>query len=246
MLARMEDALFCAQTKAVPAFTGFLDERQQEMARQLAARQAFGNFLLYGGYDGASRRLLGAFPDYIDITDEPAALFTPLTALTLRFRREDRLTHRDFLGAFMNLGVKRETLGDILVGDGFAAVFLTLPVAALALGELKKVGRVGVRCESGAPPELPTEERFEELRDTVSSMRLDCVVCALANCSREKAALLIRQGLVTHNYEAAEQASRTVSPGDKISVRGYGKFLVAQTGELTKKGRIPLLCKKYL
>lgn len=246
MLARMEDVFRCADAKSVPGFTGFLDERQQEMARQLAARQAFGNFLLYGGYDGAARRMLGAFPDYMDASGDPAPLFEPLLALTFRFRSEDVLTHRDFLGAFMNLGIKRETLGDILVGDGLAVIFLTQPVAALAMDELKKVGRVGVRCECGVPEVLPVEEHFEELRDTVSSMRLDCVVCALVNCSREKAAQFIRQGLVTHNYKVSDRASDSVEPGDKISVRGYGKFLVAQTGGLTKKGRIQLLCKKYL
>ena len=43
-----------------------------------------------------------------------------------------------------------------------------------------------------------------------------------------------------------QEVSRMLCEGDVLSVRGYGKYLVAQVLSETKKGRLHLLCKKYV
>ncbi|WP_312642441.1 YlmH/Sll1252 family protein [Hydrogenoanaerobacterium sp.] len=245
-LAKVSDAFQAADAKSCVKMIGFLDERQQEIAKSFAQQHHKHNYYLFGGYASASRKVLGVFPDYIDIEQEPTALFDNIDPVTLRYRTEDSLSHRDFLGALMNLNISRESIGDILVGQGIAVLFVMHPVTQIILDELSKVGRVGIRCEAALPEVLPLEERFLEIKDTVSSLRLDCIVSTLTRLSREKASALIGQGLVNQNYECIQNNSHPVCEGDKISIRGYGKFIVAQVGGITKKGRIQVLCKKYL
>lgn len=245
--ARVSDAFEAADTKSCIKMVGFLDERQQEIVKALAKQSQCENYLLFGGYEAAQRKVLGVFPAYIDINEkEPAALFNCICAVTLRFRAEDCLSHRDFLGALMNLNMKRESIGDILVGEGYAVLFVISSVKQIILDELLKVGRVGVRSEETLPDVLPVEEHFLEIKDTVSSLRLDCIVASLTRLSREKASALIAQGLVAQNYECIENNSHTVCQGDKITIRGYGKFNVAQVGGVSKKGRTQMLFQKYL
>lgn len=99
--------------------------------------------------------MLGAFPDYTDLMQEPAALFDCIQPVTLRYRAQDKLSHRDFLGSLMGLNITRESVGDILVGEGIAVLFVLRPVLPIIQEELAKVGRVGVRCENALPSELP-------------------------------------------------------------------------------------------
>lgn len=242
--ARVSDAFETSDTKSSVKIIGFLDEKQKEIARQLALQRHCNNYVLYGGYEDASRTLLGIFPEYVDITQPPCTLFPSFSTITLHYRT--KLSHRDFLGALMNLGITRESVGDILVGDGIAVLFVLSTITQIIVSELTKVGNVGVRCEIGRPEILPVEEHFLEIKDTISSLRLDCTVSALTKLSREKASALIKQGLVAQNFTYMQSGSGSVAEGDKISIRGYGKFIVAQVGGLTKKGRIQLVCKKYL
>lgn len=246
LLARVADAFRTADSNGRPKYTGFLDERQQDLVKAFAAQQHFHQYLFFGGFESAARKVLGAFPDYTDLMQEPAALFNCVQPVTLRYRAQDKLSHRDFLGSLMGLNITRESVGDILVGEGIAVLFVLRPVLPIILEELAKVGRVGVRCENALPSELPLEEHFLEIKDTVSSLRLDCIVSVLTKLSREKSAALIAQGLVTQNYEIVQSNSRAVQAGDTVSIRGYGKFSVAEAGNVTRKGRIQVLCKKYL
>ena len=237
---RVEDMFSIVDSRSIPKFSSFLDERQQAIVKQVAPQ---GNYLLYAGHPGEGDRLmLGVFPDYC----EPDGSLFPIVPITVRYRRQDTLSHRDFLGALMGLMIKREAIGDILVGEGLSVLFVTEPVAGVVLGELLKVGSCGVSCEQGLPDELPSAHQYRSVGGTVSSLRLDCVVALLTNLSREKASQLIRSGLVSKNAQTMDSISKEVAEGDKLSIRGYGKFLVGSVGTVTKKGRIHLECKKYI
>ena len=239
--ARIEDMFTLAEEKCLTRFSFFLDEHQQSLARQIAASHG-GNYGFYGGFADSERTVLGIFPFY----QEVEYTLYPVVAVTVTFRKEDTLSHRDFLGALMSLLIKRESIGDILVGEGIGVIFTFDTIAPIIIQELTKIGRVGVRCQMGPPQSLPVSHHFLDLSGTVSSMRLDCIVSFLTNLSREKSAQLIRSGLVQVGGMVWESVSDTVQPGSKISIRGYGKFLIEEQGALTKKGRIHLLCKKYI
>ena len=241
-LERVREMVESCADRGTPRFTAFLDERQQRIARSAGSAPGV-ECGFFGGYEGAERALFYAVPDYL-VPADGEEIF-PIVPVTAAYPERFPLEHRDFLGALMNLGLRREAIGDILIGPGIAVLFLWEPVAELVLAELTRVGRVGVRLSRGKPPELPAAHSFETITGTVSSMRLDCVVSLVTRESRDDSARLVRSGLVAVNAAVVESPSAKVGEGDRISVRGYGKFIVGEIGAPTKKERLHLICQKY-
>ena len=197
--------------------------------------------MFWGGFSEAERVVFGAFPDYLQPLEESF----PIMGATVAFRKQDALQHRDFLGAFLALGLNRETLGDILVEDGRAVFFVRKEVSSVLLDGIQKVGRVGVSIQSGFQKPLPVAHRFKEISGVVASPRLDCLAALLTGLSREKAAGLIRSGLVMVDHEVFQEPSLTVREGVNLSVRGTGRFIIDRLGPVTKKGRLNVAGRKY-
>lgn len=199
--------------------------------------------MLYGGYPEAQRRILAVFPDYYEdyIIEE-----FPLKCLTFRFRKEDKLTHRDFLGSFMGMRLKREVTGDIIVNEGIAQVFVTEIAARLILSTVSKIGRTGVRVFDDVPFQLEVKQEFRNISGTVASLRLDCIVSLAAGIGRENAARLIRSDKTEVNHFPVTSVSHELKEGDMLSVRGCGRFVLSGINGATKKGRIHIILKKYI
>lgn len=240
--AKLDDLFDAAERKCIPKFTSFLDESRQFLAQKYLKANRRTGWMFWGGYEGAGRRMLGVFPDYM----EPAPEQFPAASFTAFYRKADSLTHRDFLGSLMALGIKRDAVGDILPAEGYCLFFTTDKVEALVLDEIQKVGRTGVRVESGLHMALPEGEKFQEISGTVASLRLDCVVALLTGKSREKAGELIQGGLVAKNYLLCDSNSAAVNPGDILSVRGFGKARLAEEVRMTKKERCFITLMKYV
>lgn len=238
--ARLEDAVHLSEAHSCPRFVGFLDERQRVLAQNVLKRLPVSGILFYGGYTEAERTLCGIFPDFI----EPGAAFFPLTALAFRYRQEAALNHRDFLGAMLSCGVKREKLGDILCSDGLTVAFVDEDIAPYLCEQLSKVRGEGVEVSAGYQGELPSGRRYTPLQDTVASPRLDAVVKALAGISREEAARLVEAGFVAVNHLPVLSISSAVREGDCLSIRGKGRYLIDELSSLTKKGRTVLKARK--
>lgn len=240
--ARVSDAVRQADRKMVPKFTMFLDERQIALAQMQLRREHCSNYMFFGGYEGAQRQMLGVFPDY----REPDAGLFPIAGLAVSFRKEERLTHRDFLGSFMALGVKREVVGDILVEEGQAVVCLYEKQFDYFTDNLKTVGRAGVSPGRADLKGLSYQPSFRQITGTVASLRLDSIVSLALGTSREKAAEKIRAGLVTLNHFISDSVSAGVQPGDVFSVKGSGKYLLSDDIRETKKGRLFLTVNQYI
>ena len=241
LAARIEDAVRLCELRNYPHFVGFLDERQAAMAEKIAKGLRFEQYMLWGGYDGAQRVVFGAFPE----RQQPDCDSFPVLPLYTVFRKEDPLSHRDFLGTLMAQGIGRETVGDILVEEGRCVLFVRQEVSEYIMAQLHKVGGAGIRCIEGDPGDLPAGRGFEELNSTIASSRLDCIVASLTHSSREKADSLIRSGNVSLNYETVLSGSTKVISENILSIKGYGKYRVDQIGPPTKKGRLRLLAKRY-
>ncbi|MBC8584336.1 YlmH family RNA-binding protein [Youxingia wuxianensis] len=239
--AHIGDLFEIANEKYTAKFSGFLDLREYHIAQQVACAGGYDNFLFWGGYAQAERMMLGVFPPYDPLAQEQF----PISPVTLHFRKEDPVGHRDILGSLMGLEIKREAVGDILVEEGTAVFFLTNTASATVLSELKKVGRWGVKVSEGLPQILPAAYKYVDLYLNVSSLRLDCLTSAVTGQSREKSAQLIKGGLVSVGGAPVEQVSYMVEKGDILSIRGFGKYLFVQVEKVTKKGRLQILCKKY-
>lgn len=226
----------CEKTKS-PKFIGFLTADEVAVAvKQLK----YDRYDIFGGYYGAERVVLGVLPDWCETPH------FPITAITFTYRTCDTLTHRDFLGALMSLGITRETVGDILIEPGRAVAFVLNDISKFIFTEISKIGNVGVTLAEGFAEPLPQLGKKQSFVVTVASMRLDCVVASLCGISRKEASEKISDGCVSVNSICTEKATQNVVAGSKITVRKKGKFEITACDEHSKKGRIILKYDKYI
>lgn len=257
------DALLSRASEGVFAATEFLTPAEAYRLRSyLRGRGEGDRVLFYGGAPGAERTVLCALPDYyLPYTDldpserEPYILQCAAEALeeTVRPLRITGstyrdLTHRDYLGSALALGIRRSVIGDIVCTDSHTAVMFVLSHMTDFLCEnLVRIGSDKVRTEICTLPEgFTVERRYETVTDSVASPRLDCVVGGLLNLSREHAQSAVLSGAVELNYEPAVKTDLTVHSGDLLSVRGYGKFVIDSVEERNRRGRIRLLARRYV
>ena len=242
--SRLEDMTHQCSKNSMCVFSKFLDERQCILAQQWCSGNT-GNlmFRLWGGFEQAKRKILAVYPDYCDsfVTDE-----YPLRCLTFTYRQQDKLTHRDFLGTFMGMNFKRELIGDIVTDEGIAQVFVTDVAAGLISSQVRKIGKIGVKVSDSQPFSLEVKQEYKEISGTVASMRLDCIVSLAAGVSREKAGVMIRSEKIDVNHFAVTSLSHELHEGDVISVRGCGRFILAEMGGMTAKNRVHILLKKFI
>ena len=228
--------------KFIPRFSAFLDIRQAKIAEEALNSICYERYMFYGGFEQASRVMLGVFPMYSELSTDDF----PMDSIVIRYREADKLSHRDFLGAFMNCGINRNMLGDIIVNDGYTVVFASNTVSGAICSEISKIGSVGVKISIENSPEILIKESFSEINGTVSSLRLDSIVSTAVKLSREKAAQLIRGGNVALNCSHDISVSDEVKVGDIFSVRGYGKFILCEISGRTKRDRLHIIIKKYI
>lgn len=155
--------------------------------------------------------------------------------------------HRDYLGAALALGIRRDFLGDIRIFGSTAYLFCLPSVAPHLLSSLEKVGRCGVRLCEVPLSAVPAEEKRVRARTfTVQSLRLDVIVAGLFGLSRTTAADAIREGAAALNYLPCLKTDAPVREGDVISLRGHGKGILAEIGGESRKGRIFVRTELYL
>ncbi len=236
--ARIADLRLQCQKTSAPKFLGFLTPSESAVAAEILKNTSGHTF--FGGYPLAERTVLAFLPDWCE---QPTF---PIRAITFTYRKCDSLSHRDFLGALMALGINRETIGDILVEQGRAVVFVLDDIEAFVLSQVTKVGSVGVTLQKGYVEPLPTSDSLLTLSNTVSSLRIDCVVSALCGLSRSNAASAICNGTVSVNSIETTKTTSTVKSGDVITVRQRGKFKITSCDEHSKKGKIILKYSKYI
>jgi RNA-binding protein YlmH len=241
LLRRLADQHRIASSSGKPRFSPFLNEREGMLAAELIRQRKLAGCRLFGGFPDAARTVFGAFSEY----EEPDDAAFPIVPVAIRLPKGASITHRDVLGSLMSMQIKRESVGDILIRERRCDVFLLETVAGLVLGELTKIGGTGVSCEAATETAYERTDTFDELRGTVMTPRADAIVSLLANLSRGKASDLIRAEQVQRNHQTLTSVSADIAPGDTITIRRVGKFIIDETGGPTKKGRLPILYRRY-
>lgn len=230
MFAHIFDLCEKAERHGFSAYGDFLSENS---ISALLSRKSFLPMepVLSGGFEDAERQMVAFIPEY----DEP---IFPITAIKISSPMIKSLSHRDFLGSILGLGIKREKCGDIIIGEKEAFAILSEEIASYVLNSLEKVGRVGVKCEEIPLPEVKVPEKsFKPITGTVSSLRLDSVVTLFSGKGRGKAAEIISGGLVFVNGIAVTKNDFHLKDGDVLSLRGKGKATLS-VGGTSKKDRI--------
>lgn len=218
-------------------FTGFLGMAEQDVFYRMERELSFAHPVIFGGSEEAERAVV-RFGDPEELGYEEEFPIAILKIEPVLRKYADDLGHRDFLGALMNLGIDRSTLGDISVRDNCGYLFCLESIAGFILGELKKVRHTDVRCGRAEASEI--QEKREKVRKslTVSSERADVVVAALYHLSRAESLALFRGQKVFVNGRTCENNSCFLKRGDAVSVRGKGKFFYDGTDRETKKGKL--------
>ena len=158
----------------------------------------------------------------------------------------DELTHRDFLGALMNLGIERDTIGDILVKDKSAYIFVKEDMAPYIAENLTKVKHTSVTCSmiDEVPDEIQVQ--LEPVELVVASVRLDAVVAKIYHLSRTQALELFQKRMILVNGRICENNSMQPKEDDVVAVRGYGKFVYRRVAYDTKKGKQAIVVERYV
>ena len=212
------------QMQYVPRLTDFLDPRELEITRMLVGTNGDVRVSFFGGSQEAERKRAFFYPDYY----EPQIEDYELTIYELSYSAKfTTLKHRQILGTLMSVGLKREKFGDIWIEGDRVQFVVAKEVASYLEMNISKMGKAGVKFhEVHADQVMQVTEQWKESQVTVSSMRLDTVLSALANISRQKSQTLVQQGRVKVNWKLVENPSYEIRESDVLSTRGIGRMKI--------------------
>lgn len=202
------------------------------------------DYILYGGYDFAERRMFVLNP----ITEIRA----DVKSVFIKGSGYHKLEHKDFMGAVLGLGIERRCIGDIIINENTAVVFVTDKIRDFLLNpesplEYKSVGKDKVTVSDYiVPVGFNAGREYAGITGIVASARLDSVVSVLIKTSREKAKAIIACGNVQHNFRQEFNNDKQIVSGDIISVKGYGRFNISDLSQKTKKDKIKLIATKNI
>ena len=236
----LAEICFC---RDVPANTDFLTLNEQTIFQSISGGLPPVRFVLSGGLALSERKVVCFLPSYEEELWDPP--FECLNIAPVNKKFAEGLSHRDFLGAVMSLGIERSMIGDIFLQEGEAYVFVMKKMSRYLAETLTSVRHTTVRVSVCRDVDECLKPEFEEICGTVSSIRLDSIVALCGRLSRTKAAAYIEGGKVSVNGQPALAPSRTVKEGELLSIRGVGKFLFSGAGGQTKKGRTVVALLKY-
>lgn len=220
---------------------GFLTPAELTIVRAAAGRSGV-HFKVYGGYEAAERKILLFQPDYL--ADAEPDWDEYLHVLQLIAAR-DGLDHRDYLGAILALGIRRDQMGDILVSETSAQIVLLPGISGYLSLQMERVGaaRVKITQETLADLKIPVSQLLT-IHGNVSSMRLDNVASEGFSLPRSEIVELIRSGQIHLNFVQEQRPDHVLKPGDLISLRGYGRLSLVSIDGRSRKDRFFITMEK--
>lgn len=217
-------------------FTNFLSLAELSVFYEAIKEIPDVEYSVFGGTEDAERVIV-RFGSEDELGYSEAFPITILEISPLMEKFSDDLTHRDFLGALMNLGIEREVLGDILLKKNKAYLFVLNSMVEYISKELTRVKHTSIKVRIvDSIPEIDKYVPSEKLIQ-VASLRIDAVIARVHNLSRGDAIELFTEKKVFLNGHLCENNSKMLSEKDKVTVRGFGRFEVFEIVGKSKKGK---------
>ena len=251
---RLIDLSRVAYQRDIITFTDFLNLNEQNILHTLPKDSLYTGYILFGGYASAERQMAAFIPEALSLRYGkknllPEELGYPFQAVEIcprNIRFAEDLTHRDFLGAILNLGIDRSVIGDILIDQGQTYLFCLNKISDFLCDTLTRIKHTSVLCQpyDGEIADIPI--RTEIINGTVASIRLDTLLALAWKTSRSSLVRLIEEGRVFVNGKCITSNGYHVKEQDLISARGLGRFIYHGTLSQTKKGRFLVKIEKYI
>lgn len=243
LIAQVNDLAEKALRDQEPQWTDFLEPPDREQVQAVLSWNQRVRFSSFGGYAQAERRRIVIYPDYYIVeTIQPALAFLEITV-----KSPEPLSHRDYLGAILGLGLKREKLGDLLVAPDRCQLVIVPELVDFLRAHLQKVGNHQAELTKIDPEQLnPPQQREKVIRSTVASLRLDAIAGLGFGESRTKMVREIRSERVKVNWKVVKDPDASLEPGAVISIRGRGRVIFKEITGTSKKGRIGVVLVRML
>ena len=250
---RLLESAQLAFQKEIVVYTDFLGLAEQNLFYSMVREFPAVCYSCYGGTKGAERFCI-AFDGRKRVhgltqTEPEEYYLFPIACVCITpssLKYSEALTHRDYLGALLHLGITRAKVGDIYIKEKQAYVFCTEAIADFICKELCTVKHTLVHCEITVPEDELLQPELKEITSTVASLRLDAFLSVAFQTSRSSLTAYIDGGKTYVNGRLATKAGLQLEEGDIVSVRGKGRFIVAEVKNTTKKGRIVVTINKYI
>lgn len=241
---RVQELANMAYNRDIVTFTDFLNLNELHMVNSSSNRNPGIHLDSFGGYDFAERQIVAFIPDALSYDWEYPIQCIRILNKGAKFQTS--LTHRDYLGALIHLGIERSVLGDILVQKDGAYVFCQEHMVDFIIENLCRIRHTNVLAEVvKKPEELPALE-FQTTTGSVASLRLDSILALAFHASRSSLVQNIESGNVFVNGKMITSNGYQLKEGDIISLRGKGKFQFMESGGQSKKGRLFVKINRYI
>lgn len=245
LLKRILDLAYRAQKTYNITYTDFVDPFLLGKIKSYRLELLGLNLSSYGGQDDSERHIIALAHEDLEINEEEF----PISYLKISVKTGigKPLSHRDYLGAIMGLGIEREKIGDLLIQEDEAFVMAHQDIAEYVMHTLDTVSRYGkVTCSLVSKVDIPLLElNYQSISGTVSSPRADAIMARGFNLSRGAIVKLIAAERAMCNGAIVSQSTH-INQGDICSLRGHGKIKINEIGSMTKKGRIRVTIHRYI
>ncbi len=247
----IEELAKSAYYKGINVYTNFVGLAERGLFYGMKQEQLFVPYSVYGGFADAERVKIG-FHGSVEGHGEisPDAFLDDYPVCTIKIcpanaKFAENLTHRDYLGAILNLGIDRSATGDIRLAEDVVYLSCDPVIGNFLCENLTRIRHTNVHAVLSERAAQVPSRAFVQINANVASLRLDAVIGAAFHASRSSISGLIPGGKVFVNGREILQGSYMLKIGDVVSVRGYGKFCFAAQGNMTKKGRLNITLEKY-
>lgn len=233
-----------AYERDIYTFSEFLNLNELDIFNKINKSDLYCRYEISGGYKSAQRQMIKFIPDAVFYSIDYPFTYLKISPKSIKF--SEHLTHRDYLGSILGLGVDRVKLGDLLIENNYVICILHEDLAEFVTKNLFKVRNTYVSTELIDNITREYEPKFEIITGSVQSIRLDAILSLCFRESRSRSVTLIESGKVYVNAKLTCSNGTKLSTGDLISVRGVGKIQLHSIGSETRKGRKFVEVKRYI
>jgi Uncharacterized conserved protein, contains S4-like domain len=244
---RLKELANTAYTRGICLYSDFLNLNEQNVFLSLKNELPMIKYFANGGFIDAERKILCFYGKDSKVGEEE--LDYPISCIKivpLNQKFSDAFSHRDFLGAVLNLGLDRSKIGDILILENAGYLFAHQTISNFIIDNLVRVKHTMVSCTLVDCKDFDYQPKYKEISGTVSSVRLDSILAVAFHTSRSSLSGLIEGGKVSVGGKIILSNSYNLKEKDVVSVRGLGKFQFVGTSYQTKKGRYSVQVLLYV